>query len=97
MLFKIFHAKQPTFGFGKQPEFPEEYEAVAVVQADYIGDTFRITNHIEDSWTKNSEVQELLVTNPRSTSVGDVVEVGIDSGDFYRCENVGWEKMKLNA
>lgn len=101
MKFKIYHAINPTFGVGKKPKFPEEYEAVAIVEADYIGDTYRITNHIDGSWTKNHEVKELIKANPRSTSVGDVVECfSVDeigethTSCYYCCASVGWEEFE---
>ena len=95
MLFKIWHANHPRFGFGEQPKFPEAYTKIAHVEADSVADTFRITNHIDSDWLENPEVQWNISGGMRSTSVGDVVED--ENGDFYRCENVGWEKMKLNA
>lgn len=31
MQYKVYHAIEPTFGFGDQPEFPGDYQMVAVV------------------------------------------------------------------
>lgn len=91
MKFNIYHAKEPTFGFGEQPKFPEAYDKVAIVEAESMKDTFRITNHIDEPWTDNPEVVKMYKERVRSTSVGDVVEDA--DGDFYLCANVGWEKM----
>jgi len=91
MKFTVYHAIEPTFGFGDTPKFPEAYDKVAVLEADELKDTFRITNHIEGSWTKNPEVREICKPNPRSTSVGDVV-IGGD-GKTFRCEMTGWKEI----
>ena len=92
MKYKIYHAKNPTFGFGQDPKFPEEYEEVAIVEANSVDDTFKITNHIDENWTRNPEVVELINHNPRSTSVGDVVED--EDGKFHYCDMVGWKEIK---
>ena len=87
----IYHATNPTFGFGNYPSFPSEYEKVAAVSSENLGDTFRISNHIDASWTKNPEVIELFTKTPRSTSVGDVVED--PEGNFHYCDSVGWKLL----
>lgn len=91
MIFEVHHAKNPTFGFGPTPSFPEEYDHVATVEAEHLGDTFRITNHIDHDWTTNPEVRWTWDGNCRSTSVGDVV-VDADGKRFY-CDNVGWKEL----
>ena len=89
MRFDIYHADKPTFGFGKDPKFPEEYTKVATVDADEVDDTFRITNHIEHNWTTNPEVIEMYSFKARSTSVGDVVVD--ENGIAHYCDQVGWK------
>ena len=91
MKYNIYHAKNPTFGFREKPKFPEEYEKVAVVEADSVADTFRITNHIDSDWTRNPEVIEVLKPNSRSTSVGDIVED--EDGNLMYCAPCGWESV----
>ena len=68
----------------------KDFKAVAVVEAKSVDDVFRITNHIDQSWTKNPEVVR-YVGQPRSTSVGDVVVE--QSGTAFRCEMAGWSKI----
>lgn len=96
MKYEVWHAKNPTFGFGDKPVFPEAYNKIAIVEADAIDidDVFRITNHIDSDWAKNPEVIELFHNRPRSTSVGDVVVDGIGS-KFY-CDTVGWTEVREN-
>jgi hypothetical protein len=91
MKYSIWHAKNPTFGFGEKPKFPEEYENVALIGADSIDDVFRITNHIDSDWRMNPEVFESFKDRVRSTSVGDVV-VDEEGTSFY-CAPVGWTKI----
>lgn len=91
MKFTVWHAIKPNFGFGVSPEFNEQnYQRVAIVESPSVDEVFRITNHIDQSWTKNPEVIK-FVGQPRSTSVGDVVVA--ETGTTYRCEMAGWSKI----
>jgi len=93
MKFTVYHAKNPTFGFGKEQPFPEAYKKVALVEADSIDDVFRITNHIDSDWRDNPEVKEHnLFEKDRSTSVGDVVVD--ENGVRFYCAPVGWTEME---
>ena len=90
MLYKVYHAKEPTFGIGGNPVFPDEYQHVATVRCSRLEDVFRLTNHIDHDWTKNNEV-EWSGGWTRSTSVGDVV---IDeTGETHICEVIGWQQL----
>lgn len=98
MRFAIFHKKDPDFGIswmGK--EAPDdvkiaEFDKVAEVICDELGDTFRITNHIDKSWQENEEVV-FSVPRARSTSVGDIV---IDStGLAFLCDHSGWKRISI--
>jgi hypothetical protein len=91
MIFTVYHANNPTFGFGKTPKFPEEFTAVAVIDSPNLGETFKITNHIDHNWEENTEVIDLLAKGNRSTSVGDVMVE--NDGTKHRCENCGWKKI----
>lgn len=91
MKFTVWHAIRPTFGFSGHPEFIEaNYKRVAIVESQSVTDVYRITNHVEGSWTRNPEVVQFTGT-PRSTSVGDVVVA--ETGTTYRCEMTGWSKI----
>ena len=90
---EIYHAKEPTFGFGKKPKFPEAYEKVAIIEADSVDDAFRLTNHIDSDWRTNPEVVESFKDRVRSTSVGDVV---VDGDKKYYCEPVGWKEFRVS-
>jgi len=96
MQYIVWHANEPNWGHGQKPAFPEEYKRVAVVTSDGIDDVFRITNHIEDSWTKNPEVNSLPDgPQQRSTSVGDVVEEFRPDGKKFYCDNFGWGELTV--
>ena len=91
MKFVIYHKKVLAYGFAKAPKAfaMEDYNKVADVESDNLGDTFRITNHIATDWTKNPEVTKLYIEKGcRSTSVGDVVED--EDGKFHFCAPCGW-------
>ena len=89
--FLVYHAKRPTFDLVKHIEFNlKEFDLVAIVESETLGDVFRITNSIEDFWGRNPEVK-CAKTWCRSTSVGDVV---VDAaGNRFRCEMIGWKQF----
>lgn len=92
MIFKVYHDKNPTFGYGDAHEFNDEnFELVAEVEcdADNYGDVFRLTNTIDWPWWDNKEVT--CIKKARSFSVGDVI-VG-DDGVQRRCESAGWTQF----
>jgi hypothetical protein len=89
---QVWHAKQPTFGMGPTPAWPDDYELVAEVECDTPGEAFRLTNHIDRAWWKNPGVQVVGEPRHRSTSVGDVVEI-VD-GDVLRVAGLGWEPVQ---
>jgi hypothetical protein len=92
MIYKVYHDKNPTFGFGDPKEFNDEnFELVAEVEvpAENYGDVFRLTNTIDAPWWENSEVT--CLKKARSTSVGDVI-VDAD-GLRRRCEMAGWSEF----
>lgn len=95
MKYVVWHAKDEVIfkGLASKPSFPADYRRVAVVECKNVDDVFRVTNHIDESWTKNPEVVTLIEKSVRSTSVGDVVEEFRPDGDKYLCASVGWEKL----
>jgi hypothetical protein len=92
MIFTVCHAKEPTFGFGISPKFPAGYKPVAEIESPNLGETFRITNHIDSNWEKNPEVVRLMEKGNRSTSVGDVMLE--NDGTAHRCEMSGWSVIE---
>jgi hypothetical protein len=92
MKYTVYHAKEPTFGFGADVEFNDaNFVKVAEVESPTLAQVFRITNHIHDDWQKNSEVVWFKDWQVRSTSVGDVVTDA--DGKKFRCEMVGWKEL----
>lgn len=53
--------------------------------------TFELTNHIEHDWTKNKEVTPTKL-NPRSTSVGDVLEI---NNKYYMVCTAGFKEVTI--
>ena len=92
MSVTVFHAKEPTFGFGKRAKFiPENYEKVAVVETDDLNKAHMLTNSIDFPWWENEEIS--WHKEARSFSVGDVI---LSNGKYFLCEMVGWEEFKLD-
>ena len=69
-----------------------EYTHIANVDGD-MNDAFRLTNHIESSWTENDGV-EALKDEVRSTSVGDIME---KDGEFFVVAPVGFTKLDIDS
>ncbi len=92
MECEVYHVKPYKVGFGSEPrpEWPENYEKVAIIECWEFGDSFRITNHIDHAWQENKEVIWARSNRERSTSVDDVVTW---NGTAYRCEVSGWEDI----
>lgn len=90
MRYIVYHVKNPSFGL-KEHVWPDEYNAVAQVEAAELEDVFVRTNTNATPWWKGSGLV-LLSENPRSTSVGDVV---VDyEGKAFRCASMGWEQIE---
>ena len=72
------------------------FTKVAVVSAHSLGEAFRLSNNIEESWVDNCDVfsvnDELLysVNGLRSTSSGDVI-FDYNEGKFYFLVPMGYE------
>jgi hypothetical protein len=65
------------------------FRKVAHVQTENLEDVFRLTNHIEGSWTENEGVG-VWAENVRSTSVGDVL---INDNGVFVVAPCGFEKV----
>lgn len=98
MRFSVFHDREPRFGIDWMgDDAPKtvklaDFDKVAEVVCDNLEDVFRVTNHIDESWQNNSEV-EWSVPRARSTSVGDVVITS--DGKAFLCDHVGWVEVKV--
>lgn len=96
MKFKVYHTKRwainANLHFSTEGYVPDknDYELVAVCDCDDFGETFFLTNHIDDPWWENKEVA--LVKESRSTSVGDVVED--EKGKLRLVAGIGWENVE---
>lgn len=66
-------------------------EKVAEIASDDKEKAFELTNHIDHDWTENEEVTP-LVSKPRSTSVGDVMEI---DGKFFIVKSHGFKEIKI--
>lgn len=78
------------------------YYLVASVEAYTLDEAYRFTNHNHDGcvWWRNSGVKLHGTWNtPRSTSVGDIIEVKPDSfgekSKFYVVAGVGFDEIDL--
>lgn len=64
-----------------------EYESVAIIPTDDLDEAYRLTNHIDDDWTKNPDVTYVNVGPARSSSVGDIL---VRDGAYYLVEPWGF-------
>lgn len=91
MKYEVWQTKELHSFLDPKPNFPKDYDKVAIVECVDEEDAFRATNHIESDWTKNPEVVELFKSQCRSTSCGDVL-VDEDGNGLY-CAPCGWDDM----
>ena len=69
-----------------------EYTCVAHVDDWALDDAFRLTNHIDCSWTDNDKVTEINAgLSKRSTSVGDIIQTG--NGKLFMVARQGFEEI----
>ena len=105
MIAKVYHAVHPSFGFKKQT-FPKGFTHVADVEIRDLASSessqianlqalaFQLTNHIHCDWTTNN-MDGVTVTSktqdPRSTSVGDVIQIG---EKYYEVASCGFKEIQ---
>ena len=93
--FLVYHTKSwalnANLHFNTEGYVPnkDDYERVALVECEELGQTFQATNHIDVAWWENPEVT--LIKESRSTSVGDIVED--EDCKLWLCESVGWRPI----
>ena len=82
--YVIYHANNfGTAGDG--------FTKVAVVSADSLGEAYRLSNNVEESWIYNHQVKLSKASEGlRSTSSGDVI-FDSDEGKFYFLVPMGYE------
>lgn len=88
MNFQVYHAKD--FPKPGQRVFPQDYELVAEVEANNIGDVFYFTNHVDHAWWEHQNVRKVVGRPCRSTSVGDIV---VSNEIVSLCRVVGWSDL----
>lgn len=82
---------KPRFNGGS---IGDRFKLVALVDSDSLEVIFRLTNNIDHAWTENEGVWT-IGTNHRSTSVGDLVQLG--TGKWYICDMVGWREIEVET
>ncbi|HCX24606.1 MAG TPA: hypothetical protein DHN29_21995 [Cytophagales bacterium] len=94
-MIEVHHVRNPTFGFGDPPLWPEDYIHVASVDIDDtdMGLVFQLTNTIDHYWWDNPGITARFEGDGcRSTSVGDVMITS--SNRVLRCAGIGWEEVE---
>jgi len=78
-MIEVFHRKDysPNIIFEKDLEIKlADYEKVAEIDTEYVGDAWHLTQNSDRSWIKRNEVK-LIGSEPdyRSSSIGDVFSI----------------------
>jgi hypothetical protein len=105
-IVEVFHVKDleapngrsllGEIGDGKLPiDVDKNHEKVADVEVESVGiraldEAYKLTQNIEDSWTKNAAV-ETRRERCRSTHIGDVLRF---DGKAFVCAPIGWEEVR---
>jgi hypothetical protein len=84
-MILVFHSKnfRDSSGFGLGECFTADdalrafnssgYEFVGYVKTEDLNVAYQLTNHIDHDWTENEDVSAPVHSEPRSTSVGDIL------------------------
>lgn len=105
---KVYHTKSfslntlLTFNTDGYSPFKDDYELVAVVNCEEVGQVFDLTNtydYDEDEnllvwWEKDGVCFVKDADGQRSTSVGDLVED--EKGQLHLCCSMGWRDVEWN-
>ncbi|MBL7163237.1 MAG: hypothetical protein ISS57_11570 [Anaerolineales bacterium] len=98
MIFTIYHRKMMYAGSeirGDQPidasqlGWPIEYHLVARIKAKNIEEAYAKTQHIDNAWHDNPDVETIRFS--RSTSIGDVIQD--ESGRFWVVASFGFTEL----
>lgn len=94
-VFQVYHRKELMYRYSEADEMAtfnrDDYDWVAGLDAEDLGDVFRLTNHIDHAWWENPEIK--YYKESRSTSVGDVVR-DVEAGTYHLCMPTGWKELK---
>lgn len=89
-VIEVWHNENPRFRNEKPTAFPKGFTHVANVHTDNLEHAYRQTNHIDQAWWENEDVDP-IVKETRSTSVGDVL---VKNGVKYLVSNAGMTKLQ---
>lgn len=87
-MITVYHKIIPSFLVELNPDM-KEYREVAIVDTNMLEEAFKLTNNIEEEWTKNQKVFTKFF-NQRSTSVGDLM---LFRDTFYAVDNIGFKMI----
>jgi hypothetical protein len=88
--FEVFYANDITAGYNRAAGVPvslKELHSVARATADDLEHLFRMFNAVEEGDLP-------IKLGIRSMSVGDVAH-DMDSGEFWHCSIIGWERVSV--
>lgn len=89
-MVKVYHNRNfSNYMLDKKMPTSNDLTLVAEVDTDNLDVAYTLTNSIDEYWWDNDGV-DAIVTHTRSTSCGDVMNVG---DDWYIVASVGFEKI----
>lgn len=88
----VYHKIDPDFWTVPKEMAYRDYNLVARVKCETLNDAFRLTNHIDDDWSMNTEVVWFKEPVSRSTSVGDVI-LDLKIGQKYCVARTGFDEI----
>ena len=101
-MILVFHSKnfRDSSGFGLGECFTvgdalrafnsSGYEFVGYAKTDDLSVAYQLTNHIDHNWTENEDVSAPVYSEPRSTSVGDIL---VTDTEIHIVARMGFEKL----
>jgi len=93
-MIEVYHKNDPTFrDVHEEVVDLSEFTKVAIVRCGALRDAFRLTNHIDEPWFDNEEV-EVIKRNARSSSVGDLFHE-VEPDNWFICQSIGWHLINV--
>ena len=89
-MVRVYHVKD-SHAFSR--DIPKPWQLTLVAKVDgTLEEAYHLTNHQEEAWNevKDSRLEFLGKSEPRSTSVGDVMEM---DGKFFQVAGIGYKEI----
>ena len=90
-MITVHHAIESDFWTAADKFDPKKFRNVAQVNTDDLEEAYKLTNNIDKPWIENKEVFPCFLKPQRSTSMGDVLQIG---HEYFAVATFGFTKIE---